>query len=458
MWLQYIESGLNKLSEKIVLLIVFMMSLGALIPAWLNFDIISRDGAFVYIPVADLYLQGKYVEAMSSELPLYPMMLAFFSSISSLDLEMTGRIMSAVFFILSAIGLYCLASSVFKSRIISIISVFLMITNRVLFGVDVDCLKETFVISIAVWANYFMVKWYYEKKLMSLFFSLFLFLLGSITRVTILFFLIAWYLLWIFSKKEKIILRILLTIVPIGLWLSMNLIFSLPNSLRNYCLGYLSIGSESFTYILKYVESLFTSSNPLAMLIGLAGILIWFKKTAYNRLILIVILFSSVIFGMRNYISDRYLLPFIVMLYPVAAYTIMKCLYSSKSVLKFIGVVTIIYSAAQWIDLSIKQPDPRMLAIRHSGQWILKNYGPDLIFTTNQDRIAFYAKGRLPEKDREKINLKEDEDIIVIDVCADNGGIMKQKFDKEGRKSIRNFESIYIYLPENKDKKLNSLG
>jgi hypothetical protein len=452
--------NIDKVSSKWILIFITIVAALFLIPAWFHYDVISRDGAFHYIPIAGLYLKGKYLEALAMEFPVYPVLLALFSYITGFDLELSGRVLSAVFFILTAIGLFKLAYEIFKSNAVALITVFFMLTNRDLFDLGVDCLKETFFLCLIVWANYFMFCWVLTgKKYISLAVSIFLFLLGSLLRSSSMFFLLAWYFIWITrGRKWKVLVASLLIfslVTTALLYFNDNIFY---NVLRSYNPKLLMLDEGFAFHVVKYLECYFTTSNPIAIILACFGVITLYKKNIYMQLMTAVFFVAMVVFGMRDYISDRYILPMVIMFYPVSGYIAIQCVSSSKKIIIFVGIAAILYSFAQWVDLSITKPDPRMLAIKQSGQWILKNYGPDLAFTTNQDRIAFYAKGKLPDNDREKIDLTKDKDIIVIDVDRDNGDIIKQKFDKEGKKPVKIFGSIFIYIPKHQNEMSYSPG
>jgi len=114
--------------------LVLVVSMLALLPAWLHYDIISRDGAFQYIPVARLFLDGNIVGALSRpQLPLYPMLMAALSWITGVDLELSGRLISGLSFILASLGLYKVTELVFKDRWASLLAVLFLISNKELF-------------------------------------------------------------------------------------------------------------------------------------------------------------------------------------------------------------------------------------------------------------------------------------------------------------------------------------
>lgn len=141
-----------------ICLFIILACLISLAPSWYQYDIISMDGAFQYIPVAELYLNGAFIEALTQkQLPLFPMLLALFSWITSFDLEMSGRLISVISFCIAAIGLFRVTVFVNSSRISGLIAVLFMITSRVLLYCSVDCLKESLLLCIIIWANYLIL-------------------------------------------------------------------------------------------------------------------------------------------------------------------------------------------------------------------------------------------------------------------------------------------------------------
>jgi hypothetical protein len=280
--------------------------------------------------------------------------------------------------------------------------------------------------------------------------SIFLYLIGISVRSTAAIFLISLFLIWVISinnRRSRLILILLLGTALAGAFCFKGLIAQYGN-LRSFNLDLLKINSNTFIQVLRYFECYFTAGNPIAVIIAGYGTILLFKKNIYAKLVTAVFFVSLLIFGMRDYISDRYIMPMVIMLYPVSAYFVIKWLSSGKKVVQFIGIMTVVYSAAQWVDLSFTKPEPRRLAIRYAGQWIYDNYGSNLKISTNQARVIFYARNNFKIEDRPKfgnIDLSKPADIVAVDISKDDGADIKKDIERRGANLLNQVYPIYIY-------------
>jgi hypothetical protein len=433
-----------------LLVIVLLISSISLIPSWIHYDIIANDGAFWYIPLAKMYLNGKFLDTLPLELPVYPMLLAGISYLTGFNIELVGRILSAIFFVLSALGLFKLTQAVFKCKSAALIGVIFMITNRDLLDLSVDCLKETLVLCLIIWATYFMAYWLLiSRNHAFLILSLVIYIFGALVRSTAVFFILSWYIVWIISsQKWKIRLALIsvLFVFVIGAFYLNNAMHY--NSLRTYNLDSLKINSDFYVQFIKYLECYFTASSPIVVIIALYGVISLFKKNVFAKFVASVFFVSLLIFSMRDYISDRYMLPIIIMFYPISAYIVLRGLSSGKKAIQIIGIIAIMYSSAQWVDLSFTKPIPRRLAIRQSGEWINENYGSDITISANQNRIIFYAGVETPIEKRDErgiIDLTKPTDIIAVDVSKDDGAEIKKAVEAKGYMLKKEIYPIFIY-------------
>ena len=112
-----------------------------LIPAWLNYDVISKDGAFQYIPMAKAFLGGSFRDTLlnSPQLPLFPLIMAAVTKATGLDLELSGRAISYFGYVLACMGMYQLSSLLFRNRAVSCLASLFIATNALLMKCSVDC-------------------------------------------------------------------------------------------------------------------------------------------------------------------------------------------------------------------------------------------------------------------------------------------------------------------------------
>jgi hypothetical protein len=441
-------SKIEELKTSRLLIFSALMAIVSIVPPWFHYDIIAEDGAFHYIPIAKIIIEGDILNALSQELPVYPLLVSVMSFLTGNNFELAGRILSAIFYVLSALGMFKLTHSAFNSKSAAILSVIFLITNRDLMDLGVDCLKETLVLCLIIWSSYFWISWMISQKRFLLVLSLVFFILGCLTRSTVAFFLLSCVFVWLFSERKWK----LLIITTLGLLsIIMTFIFIIKfniESLRNYNPVGLELNNEIFFHIIKYLECFFTGGNPVAFIIGVYGVILLYRKNIYAKIIASVFVISLIIFSMRYYISDRYMMPMVMMFYTISASVVTTCLYSNKKILKAIGFVVILYSLAQWGELALKKPEPRRLAIKQAGEWIYNNYGSDTSISTNQSRIIFYAGVQTPLSKRPelgKINFNNPSKIIAVDVSKDDGADIKKDIERRGGNLLNQIYPIYIY-------------
>ena len=159
-----ISDTLNGYPDYIMIGIVFFISILALLPAWINYDIISTDGVYFYIPVARLFLEGNFHEALYGKLeplfplPLYEILIFITAKITGFSLETSSRLVASSAYVLGSIGIYKITKQIANNRITALISVLFYLSNRKLLEYSVDCLKESLLICLILWANFLIIK------------------------------------------------------------------------------------------------------------------------------------------------------------------------------------------------------------------------------------------------------------------------------------------------------------
>ena len=95
--------------------LICLISLAAITPAWINYDIIANDGMGIYVPLTKLLLSGDFKEAFSGvfrqrePFPLYELLMLLVAKITGFEAETAGRLVSVGSFIAGAVGVYCLS-------------------------------------------------------------------------------------------------------------------------------------------------------------------------------------------------------------------------------------------------------------------------------------------------------------------------------------------------------------
>lgn len=442
----------DSISSNMMMWIVSAAALLSLFPIWLNYDIISPDGAFQYIPTALFFLEGNFIAGFSQPQPLFPLLIAGVSWMTGINPELAGRVLSAGAFILAALGMFKLTELIFHDKRIALIAVLFLITNRELVENSVDCLKESLLVCLILWGNYFVLKGVRipGRNKSALFLGGLLFLLGMFMRSTTLFFAEAWLILWAFNKKGSRMVRMALLAIPAATFVLLWFVNpDLPLYKKSYNLGLLFNDPHTILSVLqaagRTLVEFFSTGNPLIVLIGCIGFFFREKDLYSIHLCLVMAIFLAIL-SAWEFVSGRYLLVLIAWICPLAAYTTMMMARSMNRMGKVASFLVVMTACIFWIDKAIESPDTNKLARKDAGFYILKHAGPDQEVFTNRDRLAFYAKGKyIPLEqatDANKIS-----SILAIDIEKAEGKAENSALKALGKKPAGVFDTIYIYLP-----------
>lgn len=430
----------------------------AIVPLWMNFDIISMDGAFQYIPSAELFLDGRFKEAlMRPQLPLYPMLMALVAWITGLDLELAGRALSVLCFVLSAPAMFLLARLVTGSTNAAIVSVVFLISNPQLLVSSVDCLKESLFICLILWGNYLVMKWAESgdsrKKAFFLVGSV-LIVLACAVRTIAVFFIVTWLLLWVFHKKQGFLFRLLLLLLPVVLAVSMVVIFSGSPFFERKGFAIFTLlsvlpGPRGILEGIPLAIMLFLKiGGPLVMCFAFAGFFLS-EKTRYLQHALIVLgLFFILFVMMGRWTSDRYVLSPVIWLYPLAANAVVLSWGSSHKIAKFAAVLAVASGILAWLHAASIPPDPARVARKHAGQWILDQLGPGQRVYTNRPRIGYYARAIPVDLGKYSKHDPAAAACIALDIKTDQGERMLQQLNDRGRKPDMKFDGVHVYIEQ----------
>jgi len=442
---------IEKIPNGWIIVLIILSGVISLIPSWLQYDIISMDGAFQYAPVANLYLKGAFLEALTQkQLPLFPILLAGFSWISGLDIEMSGRLISVISFILAAIGIYKLTFLITSSKASGLTAVLFMITSRVLLYCSVDCLKESLIVCFIVWANYSILKGLHRenKKYALIAAGLFILGMGALLRSTTNLFIFAWMIVWVFHKKQNVAYRLLAITAPVIVVIAAWLIKpDLPIFVRSYDLNLFFGKNFSIMHFLNgawsAVDSMFSAGNQGAFALVLAGFFLFKDSRIYRFHTALTLGLFFAVYAVWGFASDRYSLAPVIMTYPLAAAVIMKAVSSGKKAYAALAFAVLAFSPVQWVYNAFDSSDPEKLAQKDAGIWIEQQFGPENDIITNRERLAFYAKGNLI-----LINTADDikkSGITAVDITRENGPELKSSIENKGGRLIKEFYPVFIY-------------
>ncbi len=442
----------DSISPNVMMWIVSAVAVLSLLPIWLNYDIISPDGAFQYIPTARFFLEGNFLAGLSQPQPLFPLLIAGVSWMTGFNPELAGRMLSAGAFILAALGMFKLSELIFHDKWIALIAVLFLITNRELVENSVDCLKESLLVGCILWGNYFVLKGIQApgRVRIALLLGGLLFLLGMFMRSTTLFFVEAWLILWAFNKKGSRVMRMILLVIPAVLFVFLWFINpELPFYKKSYNLGLIFNGPHTIYSVLQAaggtVVDFFSTGNPFIVVIGCIG-LFFREKDLYSIHLCLAMAIFLAILSAWEFVSGRYLLVLIAWICPLAAYTTMMMARSMNRTGKIAAFLVVITACIFWMDKALEGPDTNKIARKDAGFYILEHAGPDQKVITNRDRLAFYAKGEYVPLE-EATDAKKSSNILAIDIEKADGKAENAEVKALGKKPARVFGTIYVYLP-----------
>jgi hypothetical protein len=484
---------LNGYPDYILMVLVFSISILALIPAWINYDIISTDGVYFYIPVVKLFLKGNFHEALYGKLeplfplPLYEFLIFITVKITGFSLETSSRLVASSAYVIGSVGIYKFTKEIANNRATALISVLLYLSHRKLLEYSVDCLKESLLICLILWANFLIIKGINStdrKKPIYFVSGIFLFLSGAMVRGTSLIFLAAWLIIWIFHKKDNFLIRSLVLIVPVSI--AVILIVTMPdlplfrNSLNiPHYLGGFGASYSNTTDFMNSVTNLMSDFMAKTYyLVGFFGIIgiYFYRNTPYAKHLAVTLLIFLEVFLGRGWNdtgreSIRYIIAPIIYLLPIASCAVVSSIGSSSRFLKYLAILTIVSAPFLWAGKAFTPPDTDRLARKEAGVWILSKCGAEKDIITNQRRIAFYAEGYpaiidvypdLNKMDkaiawgRETRNVKLKDvlshkslkKVVAVDYQSDDfAKSWVNMLDELGIKPDKKFRSIYVYLP-----------
>jgi len=157
--------------------------------------LIAIDGAFQYVPVAELFAWGDYREALFQvQLPLYPWFTAVVAKLTG-NFETAGQLISATTSILAVMPLFLLGRHIFGRSAAFWAGVFYLLTPEMLQR-SVDVLKEGLWIFLLFWAVFLFHIFLSRRRVSWLIISLFATGLATLTRVASLV-LVPVFIVWV---------------------------------------------------------------------------------------------------------------------------------------------------------------------------------------------------------------------------------------------------------------------
>ena len=228
-----------------------------------------------------------------------------------------GRIVSVVFGIISAIGIYYLTKELFN-RQVALISSILYLTSPFYLFFNTQALMEAHLVTVGIWSLLFLHKLIKTEKLK------FALLLGLVLGLGFLIKTSSWF--WIILAGVYLLKKPIL-----GLWTMMTFLFiSSPLLLNSQFWQTLSLNTRYTTFwfhpenLRAILEVPFIQMTPIVFILGVWGV----YKLRKNYLLISWFLVPLILeFFLAKFLISRYLVPFLWPLFIFAAYATRKSIF-----------------------------------------------------------------------------------------------------------------------------------
>lgn len=449
--------------------ILIIISLILSIYLFYNTHVISKDGAFQYIPIAKDFTKGLYQKALSNtQQPLYSLFIALFYQWIP-DFETSGKLISTFFGILLLFPIYFLGKWIFD-RNVAFLSTLLICIHPYIRRFSADVLKEStylFFLTTAICISwkalenrnkylYFLVSiltaicYLIRPDGMEIIISLLIFILfikkfdtakEKTIPIFILIFTFLFLLLpyFIFLKEVK------------GEWVLNNskpltVLLGLKN--EGYGPPLIEKMIFSFKKLNSKIFNIFYPVNIFLLIIGLAKrsssplkegekYILIFIITHYIVLFLLILNFTDWGSAQKEkafMFSGRHVLPLLIFsiywignglknIYHWVSKKFERNKLFSYNQGKVIGVVFLIFILAINVPKTLKPRQYKIMTEKWAGVWIKTQFGEGAQILTTLPRVSYYANGRL-----NLINLKQGGlESIPIDLWNQNDLILVLK-------------------------------
>jgi len=468
--------------------LITLLALGLVLRlyAFSQIYLIAKDGAFQYIPVAKLFYEGEYLQALlQPQLPLYPFLLSLFSHITG-DFELAGQLISIIFSILAVFPLYFIGKSLFGPKP-AFWTTLLYLINPLMLWSSVDVLKEGAFIFFFFSSVYCSLEFLREGRRAWLIWTVVFAVAGALTRMITLEVLLVLGLWLVYVglrerlREKKLAYRYLFVVILFfgvimafvipGIWGWEFWIVKKPYAAAEgilqrwfvYQLPSLShIGERSLYIIGRFIEKAY----PLPFLLALVG-LGWRVKAkefgTEERYIALLMVALIIIFFPLLYASGRYLLPAIFLFYLWAGFGFVKMREFIDNRFtrypKLNAVIFVMLILLTIVPISLQPQRLDKIGRKEVGLWLREqSLSPPLILT-NIPRVAYYAGGRYlsipPKATPEKIvnrGKRAGIDYLVIEEKRSSISKSLTPFEKEGELELilrhpygRKGRIIYVY-------------
>jgi len=431
---------LERLDPWRLMLLLVVAALMSLLPAWLNYDIISIDGALQYIPPARLFAAGDFVGGFNYPQPLFPILIALVARLTGFGFELSGRLVAVVSFVLAVLALYEITFKLSRARLTALLAAALLMLNAELVARSVDCLKESLLLALVLWGNYLLLRRNWLERTA----GLVLIAAGFLVRPTALFFILGWLAVWVWRDPAQRRRRCGLVLAPLAAFTALVFLNQDYAPFRKKGIAFalliehaLALKPANLAVAFKVPITFLATGAYLPVIAGLWGYR-ELKSPAWRINLKVVLLLALIILILMGWLSNRYLLLPLAWFYPAAAAGILVWLQASRKAVKVLAVLTLIILPLVWGHAAFKQPEPERLDEKRAGLWLKSEFGAGQAVYSNRPRVIFYA---------EAAPANQPDHVVAIDAALPDAAIVVAEFKAAGRAPVKAFGSIQIYRP-----------
>ncbi|MCJ7547008.1 MAG: glycosyltransferase family 39 protein [Deltaproteobacteria bacterium] len=453
--------------DKRNLIILLAIGIALRLYAFCGFFMIAIDGAFQYIPVAKLFYDGEYLQALlQPQLPLYPFLISIVTYITG-NFELSGQLLSIIFSLLALFPLYLIGRSLFGPKA-AFWTTILYLANPLMLNCSVDVLKEGLLVFLFLSSVYCSLRFLQEGKgpwlLGTLAFSA-AGALVSMISLAVLVVLGVWLGYGVLrgrAQERRLVYRYLWVVIAVA---GTILIFLMPGLLgwefwitkkpykvvegifyRWFVYEWPSL-SQIVKSCLSIISRFIAKTYPVPFVLALFG-LGWRIKTREfsaeeKYLALLIGLLIAILFT-HLYASGRYHLLAIFLLYLWAGFGFVKIkelldtrFTRYRRLTAAIPVILILFGAL--LPISLHPPRLDKLGRKEVGVWLREHTLAPPLILTDDPRVAYYAGGTYllipPEARPEEIvekGRKEKADYLVIEGKGTQISDAFAPFEKKG--------------------------
>jgi hypothetical protein len=432
--------------------LIILLAVGLILRlyAFSQIYMISIDSVTQYIPMAELFSHGEYLQALlQPQLPLYPLLISVLSYITG-DIEVAGQLISIIFSLLAVFPLYLIGKSLFGPRAGFWTAVF-YIFHPLMLQSSVDVLKEGLLIFLLLSSVYCSLKFLQEGEWQCLIWTVVFAAGGALVRINTLVVLVvmgAWLGYWIILRgmlKGKklayrylwgfvLILGAMLVFVVAVIWgwdfLTTKKGYDLTQDFFNKYFGYqrpglLRVGLQCLSIVGRFLEKAY----PLPFLLALFG-LGWRVRTkefsAEEKYLALLIGVLIIILLPLLSASGRYFLPAIFLFYLWAGFGFVKLrelldrrFTRYPAVNAIIPIMILLITS---VPFALQPQRLDKIGRKEVGLWLEELSLSSPVIMTNIPRVVYYGGGEYvsipPKATPEKIvnmGIKQRVDYLVIE-------------------------------------------